>query len=82
MELNNKCLLDLKIQEQKGRINQLQKDIEQKQKEKFVKKEIQTIDYENELIMMLKQENQELKFMIKEKEEIIAEISAHCRTCK
>ena len=73
MELNNKCLLDLKIQEQKGRINQLQKDIEQKQKEKFVKKEIQTIDYENELIMMLKQENQELKFMIKEKEEIIAE---------
>ena len=73
MELNNKCLLDLKIQEQKGKISQLRKDLEQKHKEKYIKKEIQTIDYENELIMVLKQENQELKFMIKEKEEIIAE---------
>ena len=73
MELNNKCLLDLKIQEQKGKISQLRKDLKQKHKEKYLKKEIQTIDYENELIMLLKQENQELKFMIKEKEEIIAE---------
>ena len=50
MELNNKCLLDLKIQEQKGKISQLRKDLEQKHKEKYIKKEIQTIDYENEVI--------------------------------
>ena len=73
MELKNKRLLDLKIQEQKGRICQLQKDLEHKLKERNTNKEMQAINYENELIMMLKQENQELKFMIKEKEEIIAE---------
>jgi hypothetical protein len=73
MELNNKCLLDLKIKEQKGKINQLRKDLEQKHKENYIKKEMQAVDYENELIMILRQENQELKFMIKEKEEIIAE---------
>jgi hypothetical protein len=73
MELNNKCLLDLKIKEQKGKINQLRKDLEQKHKENYITKEMQAIDYENQLIMILRQENQELKFMIKEKEEIIAE---------
>ena len=75
MNGKNRCSLEIQIQEQQEKIFQLKQTLLQIQNEQPIKHKGNNDNhcYRDELIIFLKNENQALKYMLKENEIIIAE---------
>ena len=76
MNVNNQCLLDIQIQQQKEEICYLKKELKRIENEKwkcnnYERNNNVNINYKEELFKILKDENNELKLKLKEYEGII-----------
>lgn len=79
MNVNNQCLLDIQIQQQKEEICYLKKELKRIENEKWKYNNYErnnnvNINYKEELFKILKDENNELKLKLKEYEGIIYEM--------
>lgn len=79
MNVNNQCLLDIQIQQQKEEICYLKKELKRIENEKWKYNNYErnnnvNINYKEEFFKILKDENNELKLKLKEYEGIIYEM--------